>query len=384
MNEPIKTPESYSPKRPELASMLKAAQETPFVKTITEAGLINFEVVETGPYRFIGKSVYIGNKDSYGCYDDLGNYLWSRSDGIFKMLDGLAEYVSDEVHDAMLYNWNRYDETEELFRRVIGRFMKADTPVSHHMDYVDIPAGYAVKGFIKVDRERYQHKTMLSNFEEIIRDEFDKFRKADENIEYVPIWHTAEVYPKPDANGDTYIGIYEFYTSKQKYKPIPVSPTPEHPVAENAYDWSKPGKTHEVKSVSKKYRSAGEYALPLRMDATVKTDSIDLRVTCGGISVYMIHSTDDKPRMTIRDVNGEKIYLPDKGEFPTDEFFDISFVFDREYTGIAVNGIVRQELTGLKYMETLKSETISGSLSIEVESNSSNYLTVKSLTITEL
>ena len=32
------------------------------------AAFDKFEIVKHGPYRFIGKSIYIGNKGSFGCF----------------------------------------------------------------------------------------------------------------------------------------------------------------------------------------------------------------------------------------------------------------------------------------------------------------------------
>ena len=185
-----------------------------------------FEITKHEPYRFIGKSIYIGNKGSFGCFDlpqssylasgcaetlhgrVLHEYLWSRSEGIFAMLDEMKEYASDEPHNVALYTWEKYDEKHELYGYTIGRFMKADTPVTHDMDYYDIPAGYFAKGFVKLENLEETQGTRLAKFEDIMDVELKKHQEYQWEI------MMAEVYLAPDENGNTYVGLYELLKLK--------------------------------------------------------------------------------------------------------------------------------------------------------------------------
>lgn len=192
------------------------------------AALDKFEIVKHEAYRFVGKSIYIGNKGSFGCFEplrgpylelgcsetlhgrSLHEYLWERSDGIFKMLDELKEYATDEVHNVALFTWEKYDDKHALYGYTIGRFMKAGTPVTHDMDYYDIPEGYFAKGFVRMENVERLQGTRLAKFEDIIEEEMKQ------HAEYQWDIMMAEVYPGPDENGDSYVGLYELYKDKKK------------------------------------------------------------------------------------------------------------------------------------------------------------------------
>ena len=105
--------------------------------------LISWEIVKSEPMRFVGKSFYgrAGQSDEFCGVSQ--NLEW-----VFDALDGMSEYASEEVHDACLVSWERYDDVEQLMRYTAGRFMKADTPVPPRMDFIEIPAGYMGKLFI--------------------------------------------------------------------------------------------------------------------------------------------------------------------------------------------------------------------------------------------
>ena len=158
-----------------------------------------FEIVRSGHMRFMGKSIYTGNKTSFGCFDNLHDFLWKQSEGVFRALDEIKEYACGEVHNAVLFHWEKWDKKNELFGTTIGRFMKADTPImGNKMDYIDIPAEYIAKGFVK---GKYEDRVKLKEVEKMMEDELK--RRG-----YVGMFITAEVFPEADENGEFIIGFY--------------------------------------------------------------------------------------------------------------------------------------------------------------------------------
>jgi len=106
--------------------------------------LLSWEIVQSESMRFVGKSFYgrAGQSDEF-CHV-AQNLEW-----VFDTLDEMNEYATEENHDAALVSWERYDDTEQLMRYTAGRFMKSDTPVPPRMDFIEIPAGYMGKIFIR-------------------------------------------------------------------------------------------------------------------------------------------------------------------------------------------------------------------------------------------
>jgi hypothetical protein len=73
--------------------------------------------------------------------------VWSAKEWIFNTLDKMTEYHTDMPYAGGLYMWDKYDNKNQLIGYIIGKFMKADTPVPKDMDYFDIPEGYIAKGW---------------------------------------------------------------------------------------------------------------------------------------------------------------------------------------------------------------------------------------------
>jgi len=101
------------------------------------------------PYRFIGKSVYFRNDwgSPYSIAGDICKNLWKAKDWIFNILDTMTEYHTDMPYAGGVYMWDRYDEKNQQQGYIIGKFLKAETPVPEEMDYFDIPEGYIAKGW---------------------------------------------------------------------------------------------------------------------------------------------------------------------------------------------------------------------------------------------
>jgi len=219
MSEPVKkskkTPESFSPKKPEIVSMMDEAGNKIAQQTVTESGLIDFEIVKFGPYRFIGKSVYSRPWDC-GKWNprDFIESQWEKSEPIFKILDEMKEYASDIPYNAGLRHWEIYNPDagvthwEEVFFRTqnellgstVGRFMKADTPVPNGMNSVDIHEMYVAKAWMKGEPKLFDN--VCTVVEELMYHEVKKH-----GYNYVPMF-SAEICPIADQNGTLMHGSY--------------------------------------------------------------------------------------------------------------------------------------------------------------------------------
>jgi len=167
------------------------------------AAFEKFEVVKSVPYRFIGRCVYIGNKGSNRRMFDLWEFLWKQSDWIFTELDKLEEYASDEVHNAALVTWEKYDDKNALYGYYIGRFMKADAPVPKGMDYFDINEEYIAKAW-KQGKLGDRFGNMLIYGEGECKEEIEQTDLYDARGW---VW-MVEVYPKLNENGKSFVGTY--------------------------------------------------------------------------------------------------------------------------------------------------------------------------------
>ena len=160
-----------------------------------------FEVVKFGPYRFVGKSVYLGNKRGTEVFFD---FMWKQSDWVFKELDKMKEYASDETHNAALIPWDKhYDDKSELFGYYIGRFMKAGAPMTKEadLDYFDISEGYVAKAWRK-EKAGKRYGIYAYNDNGI----HDAMKRAGFNQQG---WNwSAEIILKTDSKDENLVGAY--------------------------------------------------------------------------------------------------------------------------------------------------------------------------------
>ena len=163
MSEPIKKPgqqpESYSPKdMPEIMKLAEQVQDTT-IQPEAQPILERFEIAKCGPYRFIGKSFYgrMGKCNEF-CAAAL------KLDWVFNAIDELKEYATEDIYDAALVHWDKWDEKNKLMGYTVGRFMKADTPVPEDMDYVDIAETLVAKYFIRGGNENIAIDMLRAEF----------------------------------------------------------------------------------------------------------------------------------------------------------------------------------------------------------------------------
>ena len=119
-----------------------------------------FEIVKMDASRFIGQSVY-ARAFCDPCGEKMFDYLVATSQDIFKQLDELSEYATEETNNFGLITWEFHENDEkgqpyydmilsksELQGYTIGRFMKPDTPVPDGMRYFDVPEIYVAKAWV--------------------------------------------------------------------------------------------------------------------------------------------------------------------------------------------------------------------------------------------
>jgi hypothetical protein len=182
-----------------------------FVRILKEMKKLNeVEVVSFGPYRFIGKSVYaraFGEKYSEKIFD----WLRKNSSEICEQLDGLKEYVTDEINITALITFEKFDWEKELVGYTIGKFMKANTPVPKGMDYFDIEATSAGKGWItcKITDDIYQMTDKAAELTKIAVNETTEYAETSGGKWYAEIFPLG--YPNnmvTDDNGNIICGSY--------------------------------------------------------------------------------------------------------------------------------------------------------------------------------
>ena len=154
-----------------------------------------FEIVKHEGYRFIGKTVYAR---AFGKSEKVFDALWGYDDWLFGNLDNMKEHATEEIHNATLMTWDKYDDKNCLLGYTRGRFMKSDAPVPSDMDYIDIPEGYIAKWAGSCDGYPEMY----------VRD------KVAQTGEYEPATHIfmGELFPK-DENGNM---LFEFFLACTK------------------------------------------------------------------------------------------------------------------------------------------------------------------------
>jgi len=139
-----------------------------------------------------------------------------------------------------------------------------------------------------------------------------------------------------------------------------------------------PGDIECVETVEK-------FSLPLRIDATVKTDSTNIRLYY--IKGEVIFNWECNPgELRIHDViTGNNYGYHGKGGVPKDEYVDIAWVIGKRRMEVFVNGEPRLQEDSYPYMGLLMLEpdrVICESVRISAAWGSA--VTVKALTVTEL
>ena len=124
--------------------------------------LIACEITTLPPRRFIGKSFY-------GRMGKCGEFCAAalKLDWVFEKINALADFATEDIYDAALVHWDKWDEKNKLMGYTVGRFMAADTPVPEDMDYIDIPETLVGRLFILGGNENIAIETLRKEFDRL-------------------------------------------------------------------------------------------------------------------------------------------------------------------------------------------------------------------------
>jgi len=427
VRKPSQKPESFSPKKPEILKMAEEAQNNELQLIDPKTGLMSFEVVKGGPYRFVGKAVYARAFDGRGS-KDIFRATWDSCDWVFEELDKLKEHASDEPHDAALLSWNHYtDKSNEVFKLVygktdllgytVGRFMKADCPVPKDMDYVDIPEFHIAKGWFKKDYSKRGYP------DEGVDAPIHK-RVEREGVYEVTTWrYMAEIYP--DASNDRSAPDFGYYIaarpiSEEKRKAAEDSKKLRDVFIEQMNNLAPRGEavnidlTTMVKQglenfeaglglryenglmviteINKASRMATprEFKAPLKIELRAKTDSTNIRLhySIGRLilNFHDFHIDEELDRLVINDIlTGDQCGIEGCGEVPINEFVDIEWLIGKEFMAVKVNGEIRHIGNNHDYIrEFAKNAEYAPSATVRVAAAFGSTVTVELLRVTEI
>ena len=165
------------------------------------AKLEKFEIVEFGPFKFIGKTVYAapGSGEIFG-------ELWGNSKEIFAILDEMLDYQTDETCNVAYMNWNTQ---KNQLGYTVGRFMRADAPVPDGLDSIDIPHQFVAKSLVSGEFD-----DMISQApgltEAAIKDQ------TAYEIAWSEAFVGAEVYPKENVAASGVNSVLAYYIPCRK------------------------------------------------------------------------------------------------------------------------------------------------------------------------
>jgi len=379
-----------------------------------------FEIVKWEPRRFIGKSIYVravmdGIREELPSARICGE-LWGQRDWIFKALDGLSEHATDDKQDVGLITWEKYDEKNRLFGYTVGRFMKAGTPVPDFMDYIDIPAEYLAKGYVRMDNDEMIEKGgCLIPLSLIMEEELNRQNEYTGTDLFVD----AVIYTEPDDEGVSYMGIFtpvQPKTEEQKaeweaerrgveesekmryvfIEKMNAMATRGEPteidltamVKNGEFDLNYAGGLMDmtIKSGESSMLTPQKYNLPIKIQLRAKKDGANgtgIQIGYGRGAIIFRH---DISVLYIHDLaDGRQFNFNECGAIPKDEYIDFEWIIDREFMAVRVNGELRHIGNNFKYVKEFKENPgYNPNEVVNIAAKWGATVTVESLRVTEL
>lgn len=178
-------PQSYSPAKPEILSLAKefAKQEIDNMIQNHIVELIGIEYIDIPAMRFIGKDVKDGGGEAYGA-------MWGKSGEFMPTLDAMTEYATLLTDPCALMHFSnlKHDDPGGQMHYLVGKFMRADTPVPDGFDYWDIAETMIGLGIVYGEFNDAISKAMMIVHDKIVEDGYA--------ITYPDNYFHAEVYVK--------------------------------------------------------------------------------------------------------------------------------------------------------------------------------------------
>jgi hypothetical protein len=300
---------------------------------------------------------------------------------------------------------------EELETYTVGRFMKAGTPVPHDLDYIDIPCEYLAKGYTSGSFSERSQEILME-----IEDAVGSALWKREDLKGLFI--TAEMYPKPDADGNTRIGIYHPGITIDETGPMALTDAQKETLAvitkklddptlrdravpidfKKMRPFNRGSKTFEVthadKAVSLKVEhdhhngyllSRKQFTLPLIIRMRTKTDKRDIHFGSAQLTILLDGQNHKGMTLFVDDAGCEEVEHKRRGKLPVDEFMDIECYLGKEGVAVRVNGELWQFGTDYKYVKKYtENESYSRRGSVYFGTAYGSTVTVESLRVTEI
>ncbi len=132
--------------------------------------------------RFIGKDVVASGPDAGNQYGE----MWGKSGAFMPVLNAMTEFATTITDPCALMHHNNLDASQQM-HYLVGRFMKADTPVPEGFDFYDLPASTVCRIFV------------TGEFDEMIGQVYEKTREQilqeHHTVPYPVGYFHAEIYP---------------------------------------------------------------------------------------------------------------------------------------------------------------------------------------------
>lgn len=202
----IGMPEGYSPKNPDLIDLTEKAS-VDVINNIIKNHIVEMESIKylkLPALRFIGKDVRARGPDAGMQY---GN-MWAKSSEFMPILDNMLEYASEITDPCALMHHDNMDADQDNMHYIVGRFMKADTPVPEGYDYKDLPESNVAFAIYYGE-----FSDMISKIYALTR---DKILCDEKGIPYPVGYFHAEVYVKDNIPKDGVISKMGYIFSCNK------------------------------------------------------------------------------------------------------------------------------------------------------------------------
>lgn len=142
----------------------------------------SIEYLDLPPLRFIGKDVIASGPDAGDAY----GRMWGQSASFMPILEGMQDYASSIADPCALMHHDN-QEADKQMHYLVGRFMKAGTPVPDGLDYYDLPASSVCRIFYR------------GEFDDAISQAYEKTRDTilleKHTVPYPVGYFHAEIYP---------------------------------------------------------------------------------------------------------------------------------------------------------------------------------------------